>query len=210
MNTELVDIAGLMVDPGNARRHGKRNLDAIRASLLRFGQQKPIVVDAAGVVVAGNGTLEAARAIGWEKIAVVRTELADGDRQAFAIADNRTAELAEWDDEALAKALAGLQNQDGIDHLAAGFTDEEITRLLAGIVQPDYEPDPAAEWQGMPECQQEDETPVRSIHVHFKSLADVQDFGTRLGQCITDKTRSMWFPGATPADFSKQAYTSAT
>lgn len=58
MKTETVPIDSVRPDPRNARRHGPPNLAAIRASLEAFGQQKPIVVDAEGIVRAGNGTLE--------------------------------------------------------------------------------------------------------------------------------------------------------
>ena len=58
MNLETVTIESLKLDPNNARKHSKRNLDAIKASLEKFGQRKPIFVHN-GVVIAGNGTLEA-------------------------------------------------------------------------------------------------------------------------------------------------------
>ena len=54
MNLESVPLSTLSFDPANLRKHGRRNLDAIKASLRRFGQQKPIVVDAKGIVLAGN------------------------------------------------------------------------------------------------------------------------------------------------------------
>ena len=76
MRSETVPIDSLSFDPANVRKHGERNLATIKASLLRFGQQKPIVVDANGVVRAGNGTLAAAKALGWKEIAVVRSTLA--------------------------------------------------------------------------------------------------------------------------------------
>lgn len=98
---ERVDIDSVVLDPANARKHPERNIEAIKGSLARFGQQRPIVVDAAGVVRAGNGTLTAARLLGWKTILIVRTALDGGEAAAFAIADNRTAELAEWDIEAL-------------------------------------------------------------------------------------------------------------
>ncbi len=135
MQSETVNVANLECDPANARKHDDRNVDAIRLSLERFGQQKPIVVDANGRVIAGNGTLQAARLLGWTEIAVVRTGLAAGDAKAYAIADNRTAELADWDKEALASVLADLRAAEDVDYLAAGFTDEEIaemTNLPAG------------------------------------------------------------------------------
>jgi DNA modification methylase len=111
MNTELVPINDLTPDPANARKHGERNLSAIIDSLRAFGQQKPIVVDARGVVIAGNGTLEAAKRLGWEEIAVVRTELDPTQATAFGIADNRTAELAEWDEDVLVSLLDSLDDE---------------------------------------------------------------------------------------------------
>ena len=94
MNIERRKISELKNDPANARKHSPRNLKAIRDSLDVFGQQKPIVVDARGVVIAGNGTLEAARDLGWDEIDVAVTDLDPAHAQAFGIADNRTAELA--------------------------------------------------------------------------------------------------------------------
>ena len=127
---ERVPVGDLRADPSNARDHDERNIEAIKASLTRFGQQKPIVVDAKGVVVAGNGTLEAARSLGWEKVAVVVTQLAGVEATAYAIADNRTAELAAWDDEALARTLEALRDDDSIEQLVTGFTDQEIEDLI--------------------------------------------------------------------------------
>ena len=97
LHVEPASVDSLSADPANVRTHDKRNIDAIKASLRRFGQQKPIVVDGDGVVVAGNGTLAAARELGWQEIAVARTNLKGADAVAYAIADNRTAELARWE-----------------------------------------------------------------------------------------------------------------
>ena len=93
---EMVLVSSLHEDPANVRRHPARNLATIVASLKRFGQQKPIVVDRDGVVVAGNGLLQAANQLGMDRVWVRRTELLGSERTAYAIADNRTAELAEW------------------------------------------------------------------------------------------------------------------
>ena len=57
MQLKRLNIADLSADPANARKHSERNIESIMASLRRFGQQKPIVVDKSGVVRAGNGTL---------------------------------------------------------------------------------------------------------------------------------------------------------
>ena len=146
MKAELVPIDSLTFDPSNVRKHGEQNLATIKASLNRFGQQKPIVVDANGVVRAGNGTLMAAKALGWKEIAVVRSTLAGSEATAYAIADNRTAELAEWDDDALKQTLAALQIEDEDLAVATGFDAKEIDALLApDEVTEDEVPEPPVE-----------------------------------------------------------------
>jgi len=134
----------LSKDPANARKHSQKNIDAIIASLRRFGQQKPIVVDKSNVVRAGNGTLEAARQLGWETIAAVQSELVGADMSAYAIADNRTSELAEWDDEVLKATLEGF---DDALREAAGFDLDEVEKLLQEQreVTEDEVPEPPAE-----------------------------------------------------------------
>jgi hypothetical protein len=126
MTVERVRIDEIRPDPANVRLHSDRNLAAIADSLAAFGQQKPIVVDARGIVVAGNGTREAALSLGWTEIDIVRTDLEGAAAVAFAIADNRTAELAAWDSDALAKTLASLDAD-----LQIGWDDDDLASLLA-------------------------------------------------------------------------------
>jgi hypothetical protein len=126
-------VAELAADPANARKHNQRNLDAIKASLQRFGQQKPIVIDKSGVVRAGNGTLAAAQALGWAEIDCVVTELTGADATAYAIADNRTAELAEWDNDVLAATLQSLEHEDAALLECAGFTGAELSELAGAF-----------------------------------------------------------------------------
>jgi ParB-like chromosome segregation protein Spo0J len=128
MKIKQAKIDTLLNDPANARSHDQRNIDAIKSSLEKFGQQKPIVVNADGVVVAGNGTLVAAKDLGWDKISIVETELDGVDATAYAVADNRTAELAAWDDVALGKLLSELREES--ENLIVGFTDDEIDILI--------------------------------------------------------------------------------
>lgn len=125
---ESVEITSLKPDPHNARRHGDRNLKAVTESLRRFGQQKPIVVNPDGVVIAGNATLDAAKSLGWKRIDIVRSELLGSEAVAYAIADNRTAELAEWDDEVLSSQLQSLA-AEGFDLDAVAFSSEELDAL---------------------------------------------------------------------------------
>ena len=131
MKIETLPLSAVVPDPANVRLHDDRNLDAIRGSLARFGQQKPIVIDSAGVIRAGNGTYMAAKALGWETIDVVRTGLGGLDAAAFAIADNRTSDLSTFDDASLARLLQELRTEDALD--GVGFDLAEINDLLAKL-----------------------------------------------------------------------------
>lgn len=127
----LKPIAELALDPKNARRRTLRNLSAIKYSLTTFGQQKPIVAGLDGVVRAGNGLLEAARELGWSHVAVVPMDGNEQQLEAFAIADNRSAELAEWNDDTLTASLDGLL-EHGFDLVDMGFTRDEVDALVSG------------------------------------------------------------------------------
>jgi hypothetical protein len=130
MAVEVIAVGDLHLDPGNVRRHPAKNLAAIKASLARFDQQKPIVVDANNVVRAGNGLLEAARELGWPTVKVVRSELGSVDLVAYSLSDNRTAELSEWNFEGLAETIRALQAED-FDISSLGWDDHELEPILA-------------------------------------------------------------------------------
>jgi DNA modification methylase len=120
MKIERLSIEQLKLDPNNARKHDNANLEAIAGSLTQFGQRKPIVIAQDNTIVAGNGTLTAAKSLGWTEIDAVRVPADwDADRiKAFALADNRTAELAAWSPEILGAQLEELT--------AAGFDVEQF------------------------------------------------------------------------------------
>jgi ParB-like chromosome segregation protein Spo0J len=108
-----VPVAELVFDPANARQHGEANLLAITGALRQFGQRVPIVVQREGMIVrAGNGRLQAAIDLGWTHIAAVIIDEDNASAISFAIADNRTAELAEWDDAVLAQLLHAVEVGD--------------------------------------------------------------------------------------------------
>jgi len=138
-------ISQLVPDAANARRHGPKNLDAIKASLTRWGQRAPIVVQRKGNIVrAGNGRLEAAKALGWTHLAAVVVDDDSVEAVAFALADNRTAELAEWDDETLATLLDSMPKELAEE---VGFDEDDLAELMAGLtpeVVEDEVPEPPA------------------------------------------------------------------
>jgi DNA modification methylase len=147
MKLERAKLDALTCDPANVRKHDQRNIDAIKGSLQRFGQQHPIIVDGDGIIRAGNGRYMAMRALGWSECDIVRTTLKGAEATAFAIADNRTAELASWDDEALAQQLAALQIEDEELALATGYDEKEIAALALDSVEVEEDeiPEPPAD-----------------------------------------------------------------
>ena len=125
----LVPLESLTLDPENARRHPASNIEAIAASLQAFGQRKPLVVlmAADGMVVAGNGTLEAARSLGWTHVAAVdSSDLSSDQARAYGLADNQTTDLSEWEATKLRDTLAKLPP---ILKAATGFSTEAVEAL---------------------------------------------------------------------------------
>lgn len=167
-NMEVVPIDDLIPDENNARTHSKKNIDAIAISLQKFGQRKPIVINKHNIVLAGNGTVEAARQIGWKGLAVWRVpEEWDADTQkAFALADNRTAELASWDSEVLLGQLRELKLEDwNVGEL--GFKDfdlktrEEIDTSIKEI---------AERYEVVIECEDENEQTALLLRLSQEGL----------------------------------------
>ncbi len=145
MNVETLLVKRLIADPENVRIHSEKNLEAIKGSLAKFGQQKPIVVGKGNVVIAGSGTLLAARALGWKKIEAVRSKLRGSDATAYGIADNRTTDLSEFDTKGLNDLIASLHAEE-FDLSAVGYADYEVQSILDAVAagSPDLETQPVA------------------------------------------------------------------
>lgn len=129
MLIESVAIESLIPDPSNARRHDEKNLAAIKGSLAKFGQRKNIVTRN-NVVLAGNGTLAAAKSLGWTKINILRADdMTATEAAAFALADNRSSELASWSDDVLGSTLHALR-EEGFDLSEIGFDVSDLDNIL--------------------------------------------------------------------------------
>lgn len=141
-------LGELSLDPNNARTHPERNMDAIKASLTRWRQVEPLVVRPSGIVIGGNGRLEAMRALGWTHADVVEVDVTDAQAAALAVALNRTAELAEWDDDVLTATLQSLADEDPSLLVDAGYDEKELAKLIAQTSEPledDEVPEPPAD-----------------------------------------------------------------
>ena len=141
-----VPCADLLPDPANARRHPEPNLEAIKASLRVYGQRKPVVVNRrTGIIEAGNGTLQAALALGWSHLAVVYVDDDPLTAAGFSIVDNRTAELAEWDMAALDKLLGEIKTNDPLLDQMLADLGTWLGQVRSGLTDPDAIPEPPDE-----------------------------------------------------------------
>lgn len=111
----------------------KGDVDAVARSLDTFGQRKPIVANRDGTIIAGNHTWAAAKQLGWDSIAVVWTDDDATTAKAYALADNRTAELGGYDDEILAALIAEVQTADPSMLAATGWSETDYLNLLGEL-----------------------------------------------------------------------------
>ncbi len=122
-------VDGLIADPNNTRTH-ERNIPAIAASLSKFGQVQPLLCNGRNKqVVIGNGRLAAAISLGWTHIAVIWQDLTAKQQARLSLADNRTAELAGWDEAKLALLIADVEEDD--PDLAAALLLAELGPIEA-------------------------------------------------------------------------------
>jgi len=121
-----VPLDELRVYPRNPRRG---DTSAIAISLQVNGQYRPLVVNRrSNEILAGNHTFLAARELGWREIAVTYVDVDDETAARIVLVDNRTADLAAYDDSDLAQLLDSLDSLDG-----TAWSDDELQQLLASI-----------------------------------------------------------------------------
>ena len=126
-----VAIDSLQGLPGNPRLG---DVHAVAKSLERFGQRKPIVVRKDdGTIIAGNHTWQAAKKLGWKEIAVAYVGDDDTTAQAYALADNRTAELGSYDEQALKDLIDKVAAVDPDLVRTSGWSDDAVKELVDKI-----------------------------------------------------------------------------
>lgn len=122
--------------PQNVRLHDEENIAGIVRSIEEFGQQSPLVINQEGLVLKGNGTLEALGRLDYEFVDVVVAKgLTKEQELAFAIADNKTGDTSSFDFAKLADVIKGL-DEAGFDLGATGFQDFELEPLMEAEFDP--------------------------------------------------------------------------
>lgn len=154
----MANISDLKFDHKNARKRTDSSARLIQESLQRYGAARSIVIDEDNRILAGNGTIEGAKALGLTKLKVVeaagdeiiavrRSGLSEDDKVGLALADNRAAELSDWDAEMLQQLseehdIAPWFEQEDLDAL---LQEAEQLEPVEGNTDPDEVPEPPAE-----------------------------------------------------------------
>jgi len=184
---EQFPIDRLIPNARNARTHSKEQIAEIAASFQAFGFMSVVFVDEQDRILAGNGRVLAAQLLGLTRVPVIVVRhLSAAEKRAFAIADNKIALNAEWDDELLCAELESLKDE-GIPLELLGFCDEELNALVDELERDNL--------------QDEDEPPEATAHAVTR-LGDVWVLGPHELLC-GDATISATYDtllGSEPAD----------
>ncbi|QXN70988.1 ParB-like nuclease domain [Rhodobacter phage RcKvothe] len=133
MKVEMRDPADLIPYHGNARVHPEDQIEQLKSSIAEFGFVNPILIGDDDVLIAGHGRLIAALALGLPEVPTITlSHLSDVQRRALILADNRIAANAGWNEAALARELAALQ-EEGFDLDVVAFDEAEVEDLLNGL-----------------------------------------------------------------------------
>jgi len=139
-------VSDLIPYARNSRTHSDAQVAQLAASIREWGWTTPVLIDQAGMIIAGHGRVLAARKLGLEDVPVVVADgWTDAQKRAYVVADNKLALNAGWDFDLLAVEVAGL-SEEGFDLQLIGFSDDELAAILAdplpeGMTDPDDVPD---------------------------------------------------------------------
>ena len=119
------------IKPYNRNPRKKKNIQKVANSIKEFGFQQPIVVDRAGVIIAGHSRYEAAKILNLTSIPVLIADLSPEKAKAYRIADNKTNEYSDWDMGLLIQEFTDLLDNN-YDLELTGFDSDELEKLIVG------------------------------------------------------------------------------
>ena len=141
---EMLSPTTLLPSPRNVRTHSKKQIAQVATSIKAFGFINPIIVDKNGTIICGHARVEAARLLGIRSVPTIRvSHLNEAELRAYMLADNKLAENAGWDRQALATELIELQialPEFELDLSVTGFETAEIDSVFGDFG--DDRPDP--------------------------------------------------------------------
>lgn len=124
MQIEMMEIELIHPYENNPRKNDAA-VDAVAASIKKFGFRQPIVCDAQKVIVVGHTRWKAAKKLGLSQVPVHIADLSEVDAKSYRIADNRLQDIAEWDQELLPLELSELKKLD-VSLESLGFSEKEL------------------------------------------------------------------------------------
>jgi ParB-like chromosome segregation protein Spo0J len=190
----------------NARTHSDEQVAQIAASIKEWGWTTPVLVDESGEIIAGHGRVMAARKLNIDEIpTMTATGWSKAQKQAYVLADNQLPQNAGWNMDLLSVGIKEL-DAEGFDLSLIGFGEDALVNLF--LPKEEGETDVEAEWEGMPEFDQDDKMSFRRVIVHFENNDDAAEFFSIIGQSHTDKTKSTWFPEQKRMDTEAKRYSS--
>lgn len=156
LNVQQIELEQLIPYVRNARTHSDSQVAQIAGSIAEFGFVNPVLISSDNIIIAGHGRLLAAKKLGLKTVPAIKLDhLTENQRRALAIADNKIAENAGWDEELLRLELQNLADED-FDLELLGFDDVELDDLLTSL----DDDEAAALDENVPEVQ---ENPVSRI-----------------------------------------------
>jgi len=148
LKIEMLSLAAVRPYARNARKHSRRQIQKIVASIREYGFTNPIIVDESGEIITGHGRFEAAKALGLWQVPTIRlSNLSEVQKKALRLADNKIADDSEWSLEFLKLELGDLSVTD-FDIALTGFDSIEVDKLITPTLdlgdQFDQVPEPPA------------------------------------------------------------------
>ena len=175
-------LSALIPWPRNPRQIKVDQVKRLQDSLTEFGQVEPVCIGPSNELYNGHQRLKSwAQRFGDIEIEVRVSSraLTEKEREKLTVYLHKGA-AGEWDFDTLSE-------WDLPDLVEWGFKPYEL-----GVVDEPIKPED--EWEGMPEFEQEDETAFKDLTVHFANVVDMEEFAQLIGQTVTEKTRSIWYP----------------
>lgn len=197
MNLKKVSIDEVISWDKNPRNITKKDFERLKKQITELGMYKPLLAvreNGKYIILGGNMRLEALKALGISEVdlTVVQAKT-ERDKIKYALSDNDR--VGAYDEQALAELIfphiEEISLEDYKVDLGEPWTD---LKLVIERFGPDI--DPEAEWQGMPEFDQENQKGFKIILVHFPNQKSVDVFAKLVDQTITEKTKFIWFPKA--------------
>ncbi len=192
----VMKLADLRPAAYNPRTISDDAMAGLEASITRFGLvQCPVFNRRSGTLVGGHQRVKVLEKAGMTETMTAVVDVDETSEKALNLTLNNPAIAGEFN-ERLADLLGIIQAED----------EKLFGELRLDVLLP-AEPDkPEDEWQGMPEFEQEDQGPWKTVHVHFRGKEDLDAFAALVGQAMTEKTKFVWYPKAEIGVYRDKGY----